>query len=75
MDADSITLNQVKRAWSKINEEAQTLLIKFDRSKIQNTLSAGAENTPSLSIRGKLNNGADFQGTNTITIVRKGNRG
>lgn len=75
VDTDSITLNEVEQAWSRINEEAQTLLIKFDRSKIQNMLSAGAENTPSLSIRGKLNNGADFQGTNTITIVRKGNRG
>ena len=72
MDADSITLNEVKHAWSRINEEAQTLLIKFDRSKIQNTLSARSENTPSLSIRGELKNGAAFQGTDTVKIVRKG---
>ena len=72
VDADSITLNQVMQAWSKINEEAQTLLIKFDRSKIQNTLSARSENTPSLSIRGELKNGAAFQGTDTVKIVRKG---
>ncbi len=72
VDADSITLNEVKRAWSKINEETQTLLIKFDRSEIQNTLSARSENTPSLSIRGELKNGAAFQGTDTVKIVRKG---
>jgi len=76
VDTDSITLNGVSRARSKTNEEAQTLLIKFDRSKIQDTLqhtlSAATESVSLLSVRGELNGGTVFQGSDTITIVNKG---
>ncbi|MHC4150458.1 MAG: choice-of-anchor Q domain-containing protein, partial [Planctomycetota bacterium] len=34
VDTDSITLNGVRRAKCKTNEKKQTLLVKFDRSKI-----------------------------------------
>ena len=76
VDADSITLNGVSRAKSNTNEEAQTLLIKFDRSKIQDTLqhmlSAATESVSVLSARGELNGGTVFEGSDTITIVNKG---
>ncbi len=74
VDTDSITLNGVRPAKCKTNEETQTLLIKFDRSKIQETLSTATESIsmPSLRVRGELTDGSVFQGSDTITIVRKG---
>jgi hypothetical protein len=78
---DSITLNGVRRAKCKTNEKKQTLLVKFDRSKIfdqpeiQSMLSAATESMsmPSLSVRGEISDGTVFQGSDTITILHKDN--
>ncbi|MHC4911989.1 MAG: choice-of-anchor Q domain-containing protein [Planctomycetota bacterium] len=81
VDTDSITLNGVRRAKCNTNEKKQTLLVKFDRSKIfdqpeiQSMLSAATESMsmPSLSVRGEISDGTVFQGSDTITILHKGN--
>ena len=75
VDTNSITLNgkTIKPAWSRIDEEEQKLHLKFDRSEIQKMLS-DAEDLVSLIIRGKLNDGRDFRGDDTIKIVRKGGK-
>ncbi|MBA7676542.1 hypothetical protein ES703_84784 [subsurface metagenome] len=76
VNTDSITLNgkTIKLAWSSIEEEAQKLLVKFDRSKVQEMLN-GAEDEVKLSVRGKLNDDdTEFLGTDTIRIVRGGSK-
>jgi len=55
------------------SEGANTLLVKFDRSEIQNMLN-DAESPVSLTVAGKLNDGSDFAGTDTIRIVRGGSK-
>ena len=75
VNTDSITLNgkTIKLAWSRIDEEAQKLLVKFDRSETQDMLEAAASPV-SLRVTGKLNDGSDFAGTDTIRIVRGGSK-
>ena len=78
VDTASITLNgkTIKPAWSRIDEEEQKLHLKFDRSEISEIqkMISDAEDSVSLIIRGKLNDGKDFEGDDTIKIVRKGGK-
>jgi hypothetical protein len=70
---DTIMLNgEIGRVWSTINQEAQTILVKFDRSEIQAMLNGVTENPVVLSVTGQLNDGTIFEGSDTITIVNKG---
>lgn len=72
IDLSTITLNEdIRPAWSKVDEDEQKLLVKFDRSEIQKMPNNSQEQL-SLTIRGKLNSGTDFEGTDTIRIMRKG---
>ena len=81
VDTKSITLSkeigpseEIKPVWSSIDEEAQKLLVKFDRSKIQEMLN-GVNGLVELSVSGKLNDDdTEFQGTDTIRIVRGGSK-
>lgn len=73
VDLDSITLNEgIEPTSSKIDEDEQKLLVKFNQSEIQQMINDSQEQL-SLTIKGRLNNGTDFTGTDTIRIVRKGN--
>jgi hypothetical protein len=73
VNPDTIMLNEeVNRVWCKINQQAQTILVKFDRSEIQDMLSGVTENPVVLSVTGQLIDGTVFEGTDTITIVNKG---
>lgn len=74
IDTDTITLNkQIQPTWYKTDEEAQKLLVKFDRSEIQDMLE-NAESPVSLRVAGKINDGSDFAGTDTVKIVRSGDK-
>ena len=69
-----ITLNnkQVEPVQAKINEEAQKLLVKFDRSEVQSIILAANESAVSFTftIAGNLNGGQNFKGVDTIRLVR-----
>jgi parallel beta-helix repeat protein/predicted outer membrane repeat protein len=66
----SIGLNvHVKPERSEINEIQQKLLVKFSRSETQDVL-GDAEDSALLTVRGKLQDGTDFKGHDTIKIVR-----
>jgi len=76
IDTETIVLNgEIKPAptWSGTGEDANKLLVKFDRSDIQNMLET-AESPVLLRVAGKLNDGSDFAGTDTIRIVRGGSK-
>ena len=74
IDTSSITVNkEIKPAWSEIDEESQKLLIKFDRSEIQE-MAKNSQGELSLTISGNLNNGMAFEGTDTIRIIGKGSK-
>ena len=68
VDMDSITLNEtVKPVWSKADNKTKKLLVKFGRLETKNLLSA-VGNPAAISIRGKFNDGTDFEGADTIRI-------
>lgn len=68
-----LILNEkIEPEWSSI-DEVQKLLVKFNRSEIQNMLK-NAENPVLLSIRGTLNDGTAFAGTDTIRIIPLGGK-
>jgi len=64
----SMVLNDTIRPESVAIEDGK-MLLKFSRSEVQDKLST-AENEAVLNITGKLNNGKDFAGSDTIRIVR-----
>ncbi len=71
IDTATIALNaNINPEWSTIDEEAQKLLVKFNYSEAQSILNA-AEDTMLLTVTGKLNDGKDFEGTDTIRIIHK----
>jgi rRNA pseudouridine-1189 N-methylase Emg1 (Nep1/Mra1 family) len=63
-----MVLNDTIRPESVAIEDGK-MLLKFSRSEVQDKLST-AENEAVLNITGKLNNGKDFAGSDTIRIVR-----
>jgi parallel beta-helix repeat protein/predicted outer membrane repeat protein len=68
----SITLNgNIEPEWSNIDQEEQKLLVKFNRSEIQQMLQDTQEVSATLTVAGKLNDGADFEGEDTIRLVNK----
>jgi len=74
IDTATIALNEnIELQWSSIDEGAKKLLVKFNRSEIQNMLK-DAENPVLLSISGALNDGMGFEGTDTIRIIPMGSK-
>ncbi|HUS71839.1 MAG TPA: right-handed parallel beta-helix repeat-containing protein [Sedimentisphaerales bacterium] len=72
IDTDTIALNkQIQPTWYKTDEGANKLLIKLDRSEIQDMLE-NAESPVLLRVAGKLNDGSDFAGTDTIRVLKQG---
>ncbi|HIJ52270.1 MAG TPA: right-handed parallel beta-helix repeat-containing protein [Planctomycetes bacterium] len=75
IDTDTIVLNgeEINPAptWSGTGEDSNKLLIKLDRSEIQDMLET-AESPVSLRVAGKLNDGSDFAGTDTIRVLKRG---
>jgi len=73
VDPDTIKLNEeISPVSRKINQRAQTLLVKFDRSDIEQMLDGVTENPVELSVSGQLTDDTAFQGSDTITVVSKG---
>jgi len=64
----SMFLNDTIKPESIAVEEGK-MLLKFSRSEVQDAVGA-AEDEAILNITGKLNNGKDFAGTDTIRIIR-----
>jgi len=72
IDTATIVLNgNIEPEWSTltIDEEAQKLLVKFSIFGAQSILNA-AEGPLLLTVTGKLNDGRDFEGTDTVRIMR-----
>lgn len=68
----SIRLNDsIEPEWSNIDQEEQKVLAKFDRSEIQQMLLGTREISVTLTVTGKLNDGTDFEGEDTIRLVSK----
>ena len=72
IDTASMFLNDTIRPESIAVEEGK-MLLKFSRSEVQDAVGT-AENEAALNITGKLNNGKDFAGSDTIKIVRPGGK-
>jgi len=67
---DSIILNEkVKPVWYETDEEARKLVAKFNRSQVQNTLNT-TQGPAVLTVSGKLSDGMDFEGNDTVRVVR-----
>lgn len=66
---ESIMLNdELEPVRTQIDEVEQKLLIKFDRAETQEMLST-AESPVLMTVSGKLTDGTDFEGDDTIEIV------
>ena len=76
IDTETIVLNgKINPAptWSRTDEEANKLLVKFDRSEIQEMLK-DVDGLVELSVSGTLTDDTEFKGTDTIRIVRGGSK-
>jgi hypothetical protein len=67
IDTASMVLNDTIRPESVSIEDGK-MLLKFSRSEVEEKVGT-AENETVLSITGKLNNGKDFAGSDTIRII------
>jgi len=66
----SITLNdKLKPVRARIDEVEQKLLVKFDREGTRNMLSNAESPAALMTVGGKLTDGTDFKGDDTIKIV------
>jgi hypothetical protein len=64
----SVRLNgEIAPVWSTIDEDGLKLLVKFDRAQVEPMLT-GEENPVSLTVTGSLNDGAGFEGSDTIGV-------
>jgi hypothetical protein len=65
----------IKAVWSQIEPDTQQLMAKFERSEIEKLIGPGQDSV-SLQLSGKLNDGTSFAGTDTIGISHaNGNNG
>ena len=72
IDPESILLNgQVTPDWGRVDETGQMLIVKFNRSEVQDILEVGEVE---LTISGELTDGTKFEGTDTITVIDKGGK-
>ncbi len=69
---ESILLNgQVTPDWGRVDETGQMLIVKFNRSEVQDILNVGEVE---ITISGELTDGTKFQATDTITVIDKGGK-
>ncbi|MHC4665429.1 MAG: choice-of-anchor Q domain-containing protein [Planctomycetota bacterium] len=60
---------EIAPVWSTIDEDGLELLLKFDRAQVEPMpTGTGGENPVSLTVTGSLNDGAGFEGTDTIGV-------
>jgi len=72
INISSIRLNgSIEPAWANIDQEEQKLLVKFNRSQIQQMLLDTREVSATLTVAGSLNDDTDFEGEDTIRLVNK----
>ena len=75
IDVDSITLNnEIAPASGKVNKKKDSLHVKFDRDLVQEMvreMSGGDEKVVELHVTGKLVNGTDFAGFDSIKVIDK----
>ncbi|MHC4396221.1 MAG: choice-of-anchor Q domain-containing protein [Planctomycetota bacterium] len=57
---------------SKVDEQEQKLLVKFDRTWVQSILSTAAESPVPLIVAGELYDGTKFEGTDMIRVLWTG---
>jgi hypothetical protein len=77
IDVGSITLNNEVPTSGEVDTEEEFLLVRFDRGLVQNMLGdmlGDDERTVELHVRGKLLNGTDFAGADSIKVVQKENK-
>jgi len=68
----SIRLNDsIEPERSNIDQEEQKVLVKFNRGEIQQMLLDTREISATLTVTGRLNDGTDFEGQDTIRLVSK----
>ncbi len=73
IDVGSITLNNELPTSGEVGTEEDTLLVRFDRGLVQDML-GDDEGTVELHVRGKLLNGTDFAGADSIKVLQKENK-
>jgi predicted outer membrane repeat protein len=74
VNTDTITLNaQLSPVSIRTDQQEQKLLVKFDRSAVQEMVS-GEESPAMLNVAGELNDGMVFAGADTIIILPAGSK-
>ena len=70
VNSTTILLNgKIKAEWTWVEKGKQVMMAKFSRSAVQAILQVGQNK---LTVSGKLNNGALFEGKDTITVINEG---
>jgi predicted outer membrane repeat protein len=67
----SVLSGEIRPEWVKTDEEAQKLLVKFDRLEIQEEMLNDADGIVTLIVEGELQNGELFEGEDNIRLVYK----
>jgi hypothetical protein len=73
-DVDPFTIvleGEIQPDWLWCNERQNTIILKFNRSELQDLLQPGRVE---LTISGAFENGTEFGGTDTIRVIDKGRR-
>ena len=72
MDPSSILLEgEIEVAWTRLDEEGQVAMARFNRSEVQSMLEPGEAE---LTVSGELTDGTRFQATDTVTVIDKGGK-
>ncbi|KPJ68424.1 MAG: hypothetical protein AMJ43_00355 [Coxiella sp. DG_40] len=69
--SSSVLSGEIGPEWVKTDEEAQKLLVKFDRLEIQGEMLNDAYGIVTLVVEGELQNGELFKGEDSIRLVHK----
>ena len=69
--SSSVLSGEISPEWVKTDEEAQKLLVKFDRLEIQQEMLNDAYGIVTLIVEGELQNGGLFKGEDSIRLVHK----
>ena len=70
INSASIVLeDNIKAAWTWVDDEAQIIMVKFSRSEVESILQPGQVE---LKVSGEFINGRRFEGTDTINVINEG---